>query len=81
MTIRRPVPSMNTSMLLALVVGVPALLLVLAIGWDLRQRHPQGTVPDLSGAKRPSPYDILGTAANGRQVESRAHEDQRRRNG
>jgi hypothetical protein len=69
---------MNTPMLLLVfVVGVPAVLLVLAIGWDLRQRHRQGTVPDISGANRPSPYDLLGTAANGRQVESRAHEDQR----
>jgi hypothetical protein len=69
---------MNTSMLLVFVVGVPALLLVLAVGWDLRQRHRQGTVPDFSASQRPSPYDMLGTSAMGRQVESRAHEEQRR---
>jgi hypothetical protein len=70
---------MNTSMLLLVfVVGVPALLLVLAVGWDLRQRHRQGTVPEFSDSQRPSPYDLLGTSAMGRQVESRAHEDQRR---
>jgi hypothetical protein len=69
---------MNTAMLLLVfVVGVPTVLLVLAVCWDLRQRHRQGTVPEFSDADRPSPYDLLGTSANGRQVESRAHEDQR----